>query len=70
MLGQKIRFLDRVCSGTLCITHYTQWSVTSYGDGTPLSAGNSVNGDTLDEALDKAINQIVGDLTKNGCFIG
>lgn len=43
-LAEKIALLNKLSGGTLCITHYTQWTIGSYGNNSLFKSQKGCNG--------------------------
>jgi hypothetical protein len=67
-LKRKIDFLNELTEGTLSITHYCTWCLSSYGIGSPFLFDGSVGhvrASNFMECIDKAF-QAVGEAMRNG----
>jgi hypothetical protein len=67
-IDEKIKFLNMVSGGTLGITHYTEWELSSYADGSLFRQKGIVGhvcAKGFEGCIDKAI-QLVLEEVANG----
>ena len=61
-LSEKIEFLDKLCDGTLTITHFVGWELSSYGDDSLLSYNANrigpVKSATFAQCVDEAMEKV------------
>ena len=67
-IEEKVTFLNKLCKGTLGMTHYTDWELNSYMFGSLFCFDGVIGhvfGETLTECIDEAV-RLVWEAISNG----